>query len=143
MTEPTNRPRLVVGYDGSHCADAALTWAVCHAQQSGADVELTVVWQWPMTFGYPLDLGDYSPETDATTMAQKAAANCDLPADRIRIEVLEGPAAAQLVDRAQGAAALVVGTRGHNDFSDLLLGSVSNHCVHHADCTVVVVRQPA
>jgi len=33
-----------------------------------------------------------------------------------------------------------VGARGHGSFKDLVLGSVSSHCVHHATCTVVVVR---
>jgi nucleotide-binding universal stress UspA family protein len=139
MTQ-TNSPRIVVGYDGSHGADGALTWAVKYAEDRGGDIELTAVWQWPMSFGYALDLGEYSPETDATRMVEKAAANCGLPADRVRTVVLEGPAGAQLVDHAHGAAVLVVGTRGHNDFSEILLGSVSNYCVHHADCTVVVVR---
>jgi nucleotide-binding universal stress UspA family protein len=115
---------------------------VKYAEVSRGDLEIVTVWQWPMSFGYALDLGDYSPETDATAMAEKAAASCGLPADRVRTVVLEGPAAAQLVDRSQGAAALVVGTRGHNDFTGILLGSVSNHCVHHAACTVIVVRDP-
>jgi nucleotide-binding universal stress UspA family protein len=143
MTEVTSRLRIVVGYDGSRCADTAIEWAARYANDCGGDLELTTVWQWPMTFGYPLDLGGYSPQSDATALVEKAAANCGLPADRVRTEVLEGPAAAQLVDRAHGAAALVVGTRGHKDFSDVLLGSVSNYCVHHAACPVVVVRQPA
>lgn len=140
MPAPSSHPRIVVGYDGSSYAEAALTWAARHAMESGSDIELVTVWQWPMTYGYPMDLGDYTPETDATRLAQQAAEKSGLPADRVHTVVLEGPTAAQLVDRAHGADLLVVGTRGHNDFSDLLLGSVSNYCTHHADCTVVVVR---
>jgi nucleotide-binding universal stress UspA family protein len=140
MTETTKHPRIVVGYDGSASAKTAVTWAAKYALECGGDVELVTVWQWPMTFGYPVDFGDYTPETDARRIVTEAAAASGLPAERVRTEVLEGPAAAQLVDRSRGAAALVVGTRGHNEFNEILLGSVSNHCTHHAECTVIVVR---
>jgi nucleotide-binding universal stress UspA family protein len=34
----------------------------------------------------------------------------------------------------------VVGSRGHGGFTEALRGSVSQHCVHHAQCPVVIVR---
>ena len=39
-----------------------------------------------------------------------------------------------------GAAMLVVGSRGYGGFAEALLGSVSQHCVHHAECSVVIIR---
>ena len=39
-----------------------------------------------------------------------------------------------------GADLLVVGSRGHGGFTEALLGSVSQHCVQHARCPVVVIR---
>jgi nucleotide-binding universal stress UspA family protein len=48
-------------------------------------------------------------------------------------------AARALLDTAIGADLLVVGSRGRGGVR-ALLGSVSQQCVHHAPCAIVVVR---
>ena len=58
----------------------------------------------------------------------------------MRARAVEGNAAQVLLDASDGADLLVVGSRGHGGFTEALLGSVSQHCVHHAHCPVVVIR---
>jgi nucleotide-binding universal stress UspA family protein len=54
----------------------------------------------------------------------------------------EHPAGA-LVRLARTADLLVVGSRGLGGFAGVLLGSISQHCVRHATCPVLVVRSSA
>ncbi len=58
----------------------------------------------------------------------------------VRPLAIEGNPAQVLLDAARGADLLVVGSRGHGGFAEALLGSVSQHCVQHASCPVVVIR---
>ena len=53
--------------------------------------------------------------------------------------VAEGPPGSVLVRARRGDA---VGSRGHGGFVGLLLDSVSQQCVTHAPCPVLVVRGP-
>lgn len=54
----------------------------------------------------------------------------------------EHPASA-LVRLSRSADLLVVGSRGRGGFAGVLLGSISQHCVRHAACAVLVARPVA
>ena len=57
----------------------------------------------------------------------------------------DGPTLRPTQGRGQGAEAglLVVGASGHGGFVGMLLGSVTQHCVSHSACPVVVIRHSA
>jgi nucleotide-binding universal stress UspA family protein len=57
----------------------------------------------------------------------------------LRITVVQGNAAHVLIEASRDARMLVVGSRGHGAFAGMVLGSVSQHCVQHMTCPVVVV----
>ncbi|MBK8464745.1 MAG: universal stress protein [Chloracidobacterium sp.] len=61
----------------------------------------------------------------------------------IETEVLRGPPDQQIIEKANewNADLIVVGSHGRG-FWGRLLGSVSNGVVHHAPCSVLVVRKP-
>ena len=60
---------------------------------------------------------------------------------KLKTEILRGTPAQQIVERAEdwGADLIVVGSHGRG-FWGRLLGSVSNSVIHHAPCSVLVVR---
>jgi nucleotide-binding universal stress UspA family protein len=58
----------------------------------------------------------------------------------LRTWIAEGNPAEVLIERSKEADLMVVGSRGHGGFRGMLLGSVGQHLVAHADYPVVVVR---
>jgi nucleotide-binding universal stress UspA family protein len=135
--------RIVVGVDGSVSSKAALAWAVEQARLTGAVVEAVIAWEIPVTPRNPWPVAVF---TDFKSIAGQTLAEAIAEASgsagqvEIRPEVVEGNAAQVLLDASAGADLLVVGSRGHGGFVGALLGSVSQHCVHHSGCPVVVIR---
>lgn len=62
----------------------------------------------------------------------------------ISTEVFTGNVKQAIVDEAKKFEAdlIVVGSHGYGFFERMLLGSVSSYVVHHAPCSVLVVRKP-
>lgn len=62
---------------------------------------------------------------------------------RMSTKVLRGSAAPQIIDEAEswGADMIVTGSHGRG-FWGRMLGSVSDGVVHHAPCSVLVIRRP-
>lgn len=149
MTRQVHRSggRIVVGVDGSPSSKAALTWAVRQAELAGSAVEAVIAWHYPAMYGgygwAPVSSADQvSFDEIATKTVTEAVAESVDPASPVRVstKVAEGSPAQVLLDAADGADLLVVGSRGHGGFAGLLLGSVSQHCAGHSPCPVVIVR---
>lgn len=138
---PTD-PSIVVGIDGSPAATAALRWAAGEARSHDAELTVISVVAPPATFGYPMAVVPGMDEAllqSAEIMLDEALAEVfgDKRPAKVRRVVEEGTPSRVLIDASAKATLLVVGARGHGGF---LLGSVSDRCVHHANCPVVVVR---
>jgi nucleotide-binding universal stress UspA family protein len=139
---------IVVGVDGSEGAKAALRFALEETRLR--EDTLRAVHAWHVDLSVPGIEAAYQPPATALeehrrfaeAALEAALSEVGVDAGGVEIErrVVEGRPAAALVEESRGADLLVVGSRGHGGFAGLLLGSVSQQVVHHADCPVVVVR---
>ena len=140
---------IVVGFDGSPSALAALRWALDEARLRGSHVLVLQAWSVPvLAYASPYAAAPVLELVEANRRAaEDTVANALEEADChdlvVEHAVVEGGAAEALLDAAADADLLVVGSRGHGGFAGLLLGSVSQQCAHHAPCPVVIVRSPA
>ena len=138
-------PRIVAGVDGSPSSREALHWAVRQAGLTGGVVDAVIAWHYPVSVGgfglAPVMAEDAGfAEIAAKTLAEVVSNVPDAGNVGIRQFVCEGNTVQVLLDAAAGADLLVVGSRGLGGFPGMLVGSVSQNCIHHAPCPVVVIR---
>lgn len=138
----SNPPSIVVGLDGSTSSEQALRWAADYAAATAGRLVLVSAWEWPTFEGVPIMFGRYDPRKAARSLLDRAAATCGLPAERIRSVVARGPASHALLEHAQDADMLVLGTGVLGTVARHLLGSVAQQCLLHAPCAVVIVPAP-
>ena len=136
---------VVVGYDGSDASSGAVDWAAAEAERTGNRLELVTAWEYPASWGTVIPLpNDYDPAADAQAMVDPVVdqLHTSHPTLRIHAHVVEGHPSDVLREASRHASLLVVASRGHSTFSGMVLGSVSQFCVTHAACPVVVFRRP-
>jgi nucleotide-binding universal stress UspA family protein len=132
--------RIVVGTDGSPCGSRAVDFAAHEAGRRSALLHIVSVYcELPAAgVGYEIGLDELSANTIVTTAMLRAAELEPFIVTKGEA-FLDGPGHG-LTKASMGATALVVGTRGHNQVAGLLVGSVSEYVLHHASCTIIVVR---
>jgi len=145
-----DRQRIVVGVDGSPASKHALRWAARQAQLTGAMLEAVMTWEAPVT---PYGIWDGYDNGLQTQKALEEVVHEVLGGTEVLINgvgeidglkvvatAVPGRPATVLLEESEGAELLVIGSRGLGAFAGMFLGSVSEHCIAHAPCPVVVVR---
>ncbi|MEU1721588.1 universal stress protein [Actinomadura sp. ATCC 39365] len=143
-TPPQGRhDRVVVGFDGSEHARAAMEYAVEQARARRARLHVVSAWQIPVSSPYAAAYGSL---IEVMQDADRQAHGHVVPWRRANPDLViteeqpcEHPVSA-LVRAAGTADLVVVGSRGLGGFASAVLGSVGHGVLNHAACTVAVVR---
>jgi len=141
------RKGIVVGYDGSQESRAALDWSLDSARQRHLPVLAVHASALPIP---PLAAGGYW-RVDESMLRQAGQQVLDdaakhaaeyAPEVEFSTSLVTAPAVPTLMDASEGAELLVVGARGLDGFSEMLVGSTSVQLAAHGSCPTIVVRPP-
>jgi nucleotide-binding universal stress UspA family protein len=139
---PTPRP-IVVGVDGSTPSLAALRWAAGEARLRHVPLRVLHA-RLPEHFRVhgPARPALHRRHRVADQVMEYCLTECRAVSGEVQIEpeLVDGQAAACLLDAGTQAQLLVVGARGHGGFAGLTLGSTSHQCVVRSPCPIAVVR---
>jgi nucleotide-binding universal stress UspA family protein len=128
---------IVAGVDGSPGSALALGFAFEHAE--GAQIPLHAIHVWTPP---PYHDTDTAPASERASLADLMADwQRKYPPVQVTWEVARGAPGQVLSNATRYAKLAVVGSRGRGGFRGLLLGSVSQQLLHHAQCPVAVVRE--
>ena len=147
--------KILLAIDGSAYSDAAVEevrkrpWPP-HSEVkviTAAEVPIPVGMEpWAMLPDYFLEL-EKSVNEAGRTVIDSALLKLSTIEDktlRLSSELVPGPPGQAIVEKAErwGADLILMGSRGLGAWNRLLLGSVSTAVVHHAKCSVEIVRMP-
>lgn len=136
--------RVVVGVDGSKASLKALGVAFDEAALTGASLDVVHAWQ-PRGAGDPTlsassSWSSYEAELEASVDRALGARRRAHPDVKVEHEVVDGDPSKALVDRSEGAALLVVGSRGAGGFDGLHVGSTALQLMGRSHAPILVVR---
>ncbi len=140
---------LLVAFDGTKPSLAALDTAVELAGHTGARISLVCVL--PViaaAYGIEMPPGASVAETIEATrrmLAEQKLALAERGVTKVETALLEGDPVDRILEYAEKHPAdlIVVGSRSLSDAGRFFLGSVSDGILHHAHCSVLVVKSAA
>lgn len=146
--------KILLATDGTSHSESAIKILRTFQLAEGDEIKVVSV----ADMAVPLSIDMYAGYLPSTTeIENNVRENCEKTLDKsveeisdlvgnkkvyITKEILVGSPDSRIVETAEdfGADLIIVGSHGYNRWERLLLGSVSDSVVHHAPCSVLVVR---
>lgn len=144
--------KILLPVDFSDCSRAALRHATFIGDEFGSEIHVLHVWDIPGHLRPDLTVwtGDISASLHEHARQEAEQALEDFAKDTgvagrrgLTLETASGPPASTVVAKAEEGAydLIVMGTHGRTGLSHLVLGSIAEHVVRHAQCPVLTVRE--
>jgi len=146
--------KIILATDGTKFGDAAAEMLGKFSLSDGDEVKVISVVDMAMPLAIDI-YGGYLPDTTELEKVAREQAEKVVEATTAKLQgffggksvdissdVLFGSPDSRIVETAEELAAdmIVIGSHGYKRWERLLLGSVSDSVVHHAHCSVLVVR---
>ncbi|TRW81696.1 universal stress protein [Mycolicibacterium sp. 018/SC-01/001] len=132
---------VVVGVDSSKASDLALDIAFDEAARRAVPLIAVHAWWSPGAFDFPgFEFDEMRAGVDAEVTDRLSGWRQRNPTVRVEISTVPDQPARRLVERAESAQLLVVGSHGDGAVASTLLGSVSSAVVQAATVPVIVAR---
>ncbi|MBK8467096.1 MAG: universal stress protein [Chloracidobacterium sp.] len=146
--------KIILATDGTKYSDAAVE--VLNKINLGDSDEVKIVSVVELAVPLAVDVyGGYLPDTTElekiakenaarilSEAVERAKAILGSKGVAVTTEILFGSPESRIVETAEETQAdlIIMGSHGYKTWERMLLGSVSNSVVHHAPCSVIVVR---
>jgi nucleotide-binding universal stress UspA family protein len=147
--------KILIAVDGSECSDAAINEVLHRPWPPKTEVRAITAFEvpvmvgiepWAATPNYFDQLEKAVRDGARATVDQALEKLKPIASETLEVsgEAIEGTPGQAIVEEAErwGADLIVMGSRGLGTWNRLLLGSVSSNVVHHAKCSVEIVRRP-
>jgi nucleotide-binding universal stress UspA family protein len=145
--------KILIAVDGSECSDAAINEILHRPWPPKTEVRAITAFEVPVMVGIePWAASPNYFEQLEKAVRTGARATVDQALEKLKPianemltisgAAIEGAPGQAIVEEAErwGADLIVMGSRGLGTWNRLLLGSVSSNVVHHAKCSVEIVR---
>lgn len=135
-------PVIVVGADGSERSIAALHWAADYARMTHGRLKIVTGYTIPITIFPVPTYTDADYHRDATAVLDRTIASVGdaLQGLEVNAHAIQVRPPLALLNAAQDADLVVIGSHGFGGFPGMHLGSTASFMVHHSPCPVVIYR---